>query len=295
MLPWIRAQTAEYIMARVLIAGCGDIGAAAARRLVYYGHEVVGLKRRPPEYDDKLHYIKSDLTSTHDIETLDTGFDLVIFILTPDDRSEQSYRKAFELAANNLLKHFSENGRDTRFIFISSTSVYGQTDGEWVDEESATEPKTRTGQIILRAEKAFLSQGINNCVIRFSGIYGRDRSRLLNTVRKGGEVQYEPPYYTNRIHRDDCVEVIRFIANKLLAGEAVDSLYLASDDDPAPKWDVFNYLARMLDVAPPEKAVLPHNADQNKRCCNARLKRLGYEFSYKTYREGYGLINPVNG
>jgi hypothetical protein len=51
----------------------------------------------------------------------------------------------------------------------------------------------------------------------------------------------------------------------------------------------------MLDVAPPEKAVLPHNADQNKRCCNARLKRLGYEFSYKSYREGYGLINPVNG
>ncbi|MGD2054709.1 MAG: SDR family oxidoreductase [Gammaproteobacteria bacterium] len=282
-------------MARILIAGCGDIGAAAARRLVYNGHEVVGLKRHPPEHDDKLHYIKSDLTSTDDIMALDTCFDLVVFILTPDDRSEQSYRNAFELAVNNLLKRFSESASDTRFIFISSTSVYGQTGGEWVDEQSATEPKTITGQIILRAEKAFLSQGAHNCVIRFSGIYGRDRSRLLNTVRKGGEVQYEPPYYTNRIHRDDCVEIILFTANRMLAGEAVDSVYLASDDDPAPKWDVFNYLALMLEVAPPEKAVLPQNADQNKRCCNARLKRLGYEFCYRSYREGYGFIDPDNG
>ena len=284
----------EFIMARILIAGCGDIGAAAAQRLVYYGHEVVGLKRHPPEHDDKLIYIKSDLTSMRDVEALDTRFDLVIFILTPDDRSELSYRNAFELAANNLLKRFSQNDRDTKFIFISSTSVYGQTNGEWVDEQSVTEPKTITGQIILQAEKAFLAHGINNCVIRFSGIYGRNRSRLLDTVRKGGEVQYEPPYYTNRIHRDDCVEIIRFIANRLIAGEELEPVYLASDDDPAPKWDVFNYLARMLDVEPPGKAILPHNADQNKRCSNRRLKQSGYEFSYKSYREGYELIGSAN-
>lgn len=281
-------------MARILIAGCGDIGAAAGRRLVYYGHEVVGLKRHPPEHDDKLIYIKSDLTSERDIEALDTRFDLVIFILTPDDRSEQSYRSAFEVAANNLLKRFSLNGRDTKFIFISSTSVYGQTNGEWVDEQSATEPKSVTGRIILQAEKNFLSHHVNNCVIRFSGIYGRSRSRLLDTVRKGGEVQYEPPYYTNRVHRDDCVEIIRFIANKLLAGEDLESVYLASDDDPAPKWDVFNYLARMLDVEPPGKAVLPPDTDQNKRCSNRRLKKLGYEFSYKSYREGYEFIESGN-
>jgi nucleoside-diphosphate-sugar epimerase len=294
MVSLFKAWVTGFIMARILIAGCGDIGAAAARRLVYYGHEVVGLKRHPPQYDDKLQYIKCDLTSRSDIEALDTDFDLVIFILTPDDRSEQSYSKAFELAVNNLLKRFSQNGGDARFIFISSTSVYGQAHGEWVDEQSATEPETITGQIILQAEKAFLSQG-DNCVIRFSGIYGRNRSRLLDTVRKGGEVQYEPPYYTNRIHRDDCVEIIRFIANRMLAGEPVDSLYLASDDDPAPKWDVFNYLARMLDVAPPGKAILPHDADQNKRCRNARLKQLGYEFSYTSYREGYEFIDSVNG
>jgi nucleoside-diphosphate-sugar epimerase len=281
-------------MARILIAGCGDIGAAAGRRLVYYGHEVVGLKRRPPGDDDKLTYIKADLTSMSDIAVLDTQFDLVIYILTPDDRSEQSYRNAFEIAANNLLQRFSQTEHATRFIFVSSTSVYGQTNGEWVDEQSVTDPKTVTGRIILQAETNFLSHNAGNCVIRFSGIYGRNRSRLLDTVRKGGDVQYEPPYYTNRIHRDDCIEIIRFIANKLVAGETVEPVYLASDDDPAPKWDVFNYLARMLQVQPPGKAKLPHDASQNKRCNNRRLKELGYEFSYKSYRDGYEFIESAN-
>jgi nucleoside-diphosphate-sugar epimerase len=277
-------------MARILIAGCGDIGAAAGQGLVNYGHEVVGLKRHPPEIDDRLIYIKADLTSARDIRNLDTRFDLVIFILTPDDRSEQSYRNAFELAVNNLLERFAKHHHDTKFIFVSSTSVYGQTEGQWVDEQSSTEPASVTGKIILQAEKAFLANGVNNCVIRFSGIYGRNRSRLLDMVRKGGKVQFEPPYYTNRIHRDDCVDVLQFVANRLLAGDDLEPIYLASDDDPAPKWDVYNYLARMLNVQPPEKAILPDDADQNKRCRNNRLKKLGYGFNYKSYREGYEFI-----
>jgi nucleoside-diphosphate-sugar epimerase len=281
-------------MARILIAGCGDIGAAAGQRLASYGHEVIGLKRHPPANNEKLTYIKCDLTSITEVEKLDTRFDLVIYILTPDDRSEQSYRKAFEQAVNNLLDRFAQNSRETSFIFISSTSVYGQTKGEWVDEQSPTEPKTITGQIILQAEKTILAHGSDNCVIRFSGIYGRTRSRLLDTVRKGGKIQYEPPYYTNRIHRDDCIEIIRFIANRMIAGEGLEPIYLATDDDPAPKWDVFNYLARMLSVAPPAKATLPHDVDQNKRCSNRRLKELGYEFSYKSYREGYEFIEPAD-
>jgi len=277
-------------MARILIAGCGDIGVAAGQLLADDGHDVVGLRRHPPANDNKIRYIKADLSDSSDLDKLDSGFDLVIYILTPDDRSEQSYRNVFELGVAKLLNFFSRNSPDTGFIFVSSTSVYGQTHGEWVDEESVTEPGNITGKIILQAERAFLAHCSSNCIIRFSGIYGRNRSRLLDLVAKGGEVQYQPAYYTNRIHRDDCVAVLRFVSNKKIAGAALEPIYLASDDDPAPKWDVFNDLADKLGVERPEQAIFPQGSDQNKRCSNRRLKQLGYSFSYKSYREGYGLI-----
>jgi len=281
-------------MARILIAGCGDIGTAAGRLLADDGHDVVGLKRHQPVNDNKIRYIKADLSHAADLDKLDTRFDVVIYILTPGDRSEQSYRNVFELGVANLLNIFSKNNPDTRFIFISSTSVYGQTHGEWVDEVSVTEPNTITGQIILQAEKAFLSHGGRNCIIRFSGIYGRSRTRLLDVVAKGGKVQYEPPFYTNRINRSDCVGVLHFIAGRMIAGADLETVYLACDDDPAAKWDVASYLAGKLGVGQPEKAILPKGSDQNKRCSNRRLKQLGYEFIYKSYREGYDCIERLD-
>lgn len=280
-------------MGKILIAGCGDIGTAAGRLLVDDGHEVVGLKRHPPTGVDLLKYIKADLTCPDDLVGLDTSFDLVIYILTPDDRSERSYRYAFDFGVNNLLRIFSKN-MEARFLFVSSTSVYGQAHGEWVDEKSVTDPGNITGQIILQAERCFLSHGNSNCVIRFSGIYGHSRSLLLGTVAKGGKVQYKPPYYTNRIHRGDCAGVLRFISNKMIAGAALEPIYLASDDDPAPKWDVYNYLAGKLGVKRPEKEMLPRGCDQNKRCSNRRLKQLGYSFIYQSYREGYDFIKRLD-
>lgn len=277
-------------MARILIAGCGDIGISAGQLLFTDGHDVFGLRRHPPANEDKIKYIKADLAHAADLGKLDTCFDLVIYILTPDDRSEQAYRSVFELGVANLLNIFSKNNPGTRFIFVSSTSVYGQTHGEWVDEESVTVPDSITGKIILQAEKSFLAHSSSNCIIRFSGIYGRNRSRLLDSVARGGKVQFKPAYYTNRIHRDDCVAVLRFISNKLIAGVALEPIYLASDDDPAAKWGVYDYLADKLGIDRPEKQTLPRGSDQNKRCSNRRLKQLGYSFIYRGYREGYDFV-----
>ena len=282
-------------MARILIAGCGDIGAGTGRLLVDDGHEVVGLKRNPPDKDSKISYIKADLACVDDLRGLDTRFDLVLYIVTPDDRSEQSYRKVFEHGVSNLLDVFRQNNPHTRFLFVSSTSVYGQSRGEWVNEESVTEPESITGQIILQAENTILSSGSDNCIVRFSGIYGRSRSHLLDAVMKGGKVQYKPPYYTNRIYRGDCIGVLRFLSSKKIAGIQLEPVYLASDDDPAPKWDVYNYLAGKMGIGRPEKEILPRGSDQNKRCSNKRLKRLGYRFTYKSYREGYDYIKRLDG
>ena len=262
-------------MARVLIAGCGVIGVVVGDSLVKDGHEVYGLKRHPPTGSQAINYIKADLSRSEDLQETSTSFDLVIYILSPDDRSEQSYRKVFEHGLNNLVKVLSRQTTSPRYLFISSTSVYGQINGEWVDEESPTQPARTNGKIILQAEQTILANHRRNCVIRFSGIYGRGENYLFDAVIENRKVQFQPPYYMNRIHWQDCVRVINMIANKMLAGENLEPIYLASDDDPAPKWDVFSYLASVLGAQPPQKAVLSQDAVQNKRCSNRRLKGLG--------------------
>ena len=277
-------------MARILIAGCGVTGAAVGDTLVSDGHEVYGLKRQPPSANQGINYIKADLTRVDDLRNIDMPFDLVIYILAPDDRSEQSYRKVFEHGLNNLVNVLSRQTTSSCCLFISSTSVYGQRNGEWVDEQSPTQPGRTNGKIILQAERTILADSNRNRVIRFSGIYGRGENYLVNAVLTDPEVQFEPPYYTNRIHWQDCVRVINFIANKMLAGEQLEPIYLASDDDPAPKWEVFNYLASKLGVEPPRKALLSPDAVQTKRCINRRLKQLGFDFKYKSYRDGYAEI-----
>jgi hypothetical protein len=99
-------------------------------------------------------------------------------------------------------------------------------------------------------------------------------------------IQQTPPYFTNRIHQQDCVGVLCFLLEQRLAGKALDQYYLASDDDPAPMWEVISWLAERLHCRPPSLAV-GSDAGMNKRCSNARLKALGYQFQYPSYKDGY--------
>ena len=281
-------------MSRILIAGCGDIGTALGNALAGDGHYVAGLKRRPPANGGAIHYIQADLTRAAELSEINTDFDQVIVIVTPDRSDEESYRRVFVNGTENLLELFSRNNTVAAFTFVSSTSVYGQTRGEWVDETSPTESHGFRGQVLLAAESAVLSQSDNNTIVRFSGIYGPGRERLLTMARQGGDIQYDPPYFTNRIHRDDCIGVLKFIVDKKIAGQQLSSIYLASDDDPAPLWEIIAWLATRLDIPPPGKKYLAPDVDQNKRCRNTRLKELGYHFLYPSYTDGYEVSGHTN-
>ena len=275
-------------MAKILIIGCGAIGTQLAHVLSAKGHQVTGLKRNPPETDDgKVHYFTADITSPADLIDLSTDFDTLYFILSPDGRNEESYRDIYESGLNNLLNKFSQAGSNPHWIFVSSTSVYGQSQGEWVDENSITQPTNATSQFIRRAEQKLMEREVDNIVIRFSGIYGPGREYLLRMAMQTPAIQQNPPYYTNRIHEQDCVGVLAFLLERRLTGIVLDQCYLASDDDPAPMWEVISWLAEQMNCQPPTVKVNDNHYVMNKRCNNQRLKALGYQFRYPCYKDGY--------
>jgi len=274
-------------MAKVLIAGCGDVGISLGKALIERGDYVVGLRRHSPIEKSGINFVALDLTNPSTLRDLDADFDQVFFMAAPKEHDLNAYKQIYDVGLKNLLCKFSEDHQNPHWILISSSSVYAQTDGGWVDETSLTEPRRFNGQLQLLSEQRILSEDKNNMIVRFSGIYGPGRNRLLRIAQKGGPLQYKPPYYTNRIHKDDCVGVLKFLFEQRLDGKKLHSHYLASDDQPAPMWEVVTWIANELKYKQPDIKPEETDATQNKRCCNKRLKELGYQFIYPTYKDGY--------
>ena len=275
-------------MAKILIIGCGSIGTQLAHNLAAKGHDVTGLKRNPPKLDiGEINYFTADISLAYQLVELPLDFEFIYFIVSPDGRNKESYQAIYEIGLTNLIDRFAKEGASQNWIFVSSTSVYGQSEGEWVDEESIAQPDNITSQYIRQAEQQLMDLNPQNIVVRFSGIYGPGREYLLRMAKQQSVIQKDPPYYTNRIHQQDCIGVLIFLLEQSLAGVTLEQCYLASDDDPATMWDVMSWLTEHLSCKPPEVKVNDKAVGMNKRCNNQRLKTLGYHFQYSDFKVGY--------
>lgn len=275
-------------MAKILIVGCGAIGYELALTLARAGHDVTGLKRNVPvEANEPFKYFRADITSAQDLNLLDTDFEHVFFIVSAGKRDEKSYDDIYRIGINNLIDRFAKTNSNIPWIFVSSTSVYNQHQGEWVDEDSLTTPENATSLKILSAEQRLKLLNSDNVIVRFSGIYGPGREYLLRIAKQNPDIQKVPPYYTNRIHQTDCVGVLTYLLECRIKGIKLEQCYLASDDDPAPLWEVIDWIAEKMDCARPIGKTVIHDIDMNKRCRNERIKQLGYRFAYRSYKAGY--------
>ena len=279
-------------MARVLIAGCGYVGAALGAALDRESHAVFGLRRRAASLPWGVRPIEADLAIPSSLRELPPQLDFVFFLAAPGGRDDALYRGLYVEGLRNLLAALVEQKQRPKRVFLaSSTSVYGQKDGEWVDEGSPTEPASFPGRRLLESEALLAAGPFPGTVVRFGGIYGPRRTSLVERLRSGRVVyQAEPPRYTNRIHRDDCAGALRHLM-QLAEPEA---LYVGVDCEPAPEAAVYAWLAGVLGGPPPRAGSPDETADPerggNKRCRNARLLASGYAFRYPSFREGYAAV-----
>lgn len=274
-------------MAKILIVGCGSIGTELGNLLSDKGHQVIGLKRNPPPSgSNRFNFFAADIISAKDFEKLDTDFEFLFFIVSPGGRHEQNYQALYETGLNNLLAKFTSAAKP-KWFFVSSTSVYGQSQGEWIDENSLAQPDNACSRFIRQAELRLLNSSPESTIVRFSGIYGPGRNHLLKKARQTPVIQQRPPYYTNRIHQKDCVGILAFLLEQSLAGVPLAPCYLASDDHPAPMWEVMSWLTQQMGCQAPVAKTVAGENPMNKRCDNSRLKKLGYRFQYPSYQKGY--------
>jgi nucleoside-diphosphate-sugar epimerase len=277
-------------MAKVLIAGCGYVGSALGAALVADGDVVYGLRRRVVSLPAGVQPIEADLAVAKTLRDLPGGLDFVVYAASPGGPDDALYRTAYVEGLGRLLEALAAQRQNPRRIFLlSSTSVYGQEKGEWVDEASPTEPRDFRGRRILEAEALLSAAEQAATVVRLGGIYGPQRTGLIERVRSGRAVfPRGAPRYTNRIHRDDCAAALRH----LMRLPAPEPLYLGVDCEPVDDATVLRWLAGAIGAPEPRVETGPGEPQRggNKRCRNDRLLASGYSFRYPTFREGYAAL-----
>jgi nucleoside-diphosphate-sugar epimerase len=267
-------------MPRVLIAGCGYVGSAAARLFAKEGWEVMGWTKSGQSAElpreSAISLFAVDIT---DLETVCRNSFPADAVVHCASSGADSYRHVYSDGAANLAACFPS----ARLIFTSSTSVYPQRDGRPVTEDSPAEPASENAQILRQAEKIILDH--DGIVLRVAGIYGPGRSFLLRSVMNGSPVISD--HFVNQVHRDDVASAMSFLARSRAADPP--RIFNVVDDTPAPRSEILDWLSTRVRIplsSSPATATAKRG-HSNKRVSNAKLRALGWVPAYPSYREGF--------
>ena len=271
-------------MTKILVAGCGDLGQGVAQYFVKKQAQVIGIRRSGTVFPEGVRGI------THDLLTLPAeqwpDADLLYLIMTPQGRNADAYHAAYVMAAAAVVAAY-QGRRQPNVIFVSSTSVYGQNSGEWVDDQTHAVAESETAGKLLEAENLLVSN-LPTVAVRCSGIYGPGRFRLLQGVQR--KEAWGANQWTNRIHRDDVVSALCLLGERALAEESLPSHIIASDGQPTSMWEVKLWLAERLQVSTPLSETI-NRADylpaRGKRIVPNALRALGWTPKYSSYVAGY--------
>lgn len=266
----------------ILFLGFGDIARRTCKRLT--GHRLVGVARSEKPVPAGVELWVGAMQDEPTRSRIGAErWDAVVMTLTPAAHTDEAYHQAYPATLEALLPVWRAQPPGL-VVWASSTGVYAQSDGSWVDETSPTESASFSGQRLLQAEALLQSSGLPTCILRFAGIYGPGRDFLIRQVRerKGGSSDY-----TNRIHAEDCAGFIAHLLNRNFNGLAVQSLYLGCDSTPVTGEEVRHWLAQQMGIVPAELMPSESQRAGSKRCSNRRMLESGYTLQYPSYREGY--------
>ncbi|SNR53517.1 NAD-dependent epimerase/dehydratase family protein [Halorubrum vacuolatum] len=290
----------------VVIVGCGYVGMELARQLASRGHEVTGVRRSEAgmeaiealeaEGDGSIAAVGADATDPESLAVLPDA-NAVVFAASSGGRGATAARTVYVEGLKAVIEEYrTREEPPDRIVYTSSTGVYGDHGGAWVDESTPIEPTTEKTRVLAEAERVAIegaeAAGIDGTVARFAGLYGPDRYRLQRYL--DGPVTAG---YLNMVHRDDAAGAVRYLLEGDLArGEPV----VVVDDEPADKHAFADWLADECGTERPAKQSkaeritagdLSEPAKRriltSKRCSNAYLRELGYSPAYPTFREGY--------
>jgi nucleoside-diphosphate-sugar epimerase len=269
-------------MARILIAGCGYVGEAAANTFHERGWEVEGwtaTAESAAKLSDRPYSVRAvDVTDRDAVSGSPGGFDVVIHCVSSRGGDEEQYRRLYFDGAQNFLHAFP----DATLLFTSSTSVYPQTDGSVVDESSPAEPRHGKGKILRETEELVLAAG--GIVARLGGIHGPHRSFFLTRLLEGRTPPEGNDRLINQVHRDDVVSALLLLADR--RADCGGEIFNIVSGEPVKASVAYEWLSTRLKrplVSDAGDARQGKRGVTHKQVSNRKLRALGWEPRYPTF------------
>ncbi|HWM24972.1 MAG TPA: NAD-dependent epimerase/dehydratase family protein [Chthoniobacterales bacterium] len=272
-------------MRRILIAGCGYVGQAAADLFHEREWKVEGWTasvQSAGQLAGKPYAVRAvDITNAAEVSAIGGEFDVIVQCASSGGGDAEKYRRIYVEGARALLGAFPR----ARLIFTGSTSVYAQRNGDIVDETSPANPAQEKGRILREAEELVLSR--HGIVARLAGIYGPGRSFFLRTFLSGkAAVDAEKDRFINQAHRDDIVSALFLLAEG--GADLGGQIYNVVDDRPIPTSEAYRWLSAHLRKPLPAGRLAGERkrGDSNKRVSNTKLRALGWEPRFPDFPAG---------
>jgi len=269
---------------KLLVIGCGKLGQKLGLLAKKTPLDLLGFKRKKitstnirieqQDIFDKSFFGKVKIHSP----------DFILYSLSADEQSEKSYRRNYVEGLKQVIKSIKYINNFQHLFFVSSTSVYGDNNDQFIDEFSETSPKNFRGTILLEAENLLNTVKFNSTVLRLSGIYGSGRNYMIK-LSQDAESWPKVDRWTNRINEDDAANFIIFILNQCLQGEIPEKLYLLTDKEPVTLFRLLNWIRQNLNLK--NKINITSDPILGKRLRSSIIPSLKFEYKYPTYKQGY--------
>lgn len=275
----------------VLIIGCGDLGTRLGMAMSSEGWEIYGIRRNVNHLPPQIKGIAIDLYRTEISPNWPRkNIDYIVFCVAPNREDKVDYKNLYCDGLKNVLNWLKQSQQQPKHLFVvSSTAVYAQDDGSWVNEDSPTMPSSSQGKNMFVMEQLAFNSNIPTTSVRLSGLYGPGRTYLINQARQGVFYPTQPLLYTNRIYISDAANLMYKLINYHQAGYSLNDYYIGVDDTPSSIQEVLTWLQEKLDVSELRTQLTQRRAG-SKKLSNKRAKSIGWQPAYPSYKEGYEQI-----
>ncbi|MGE9293340.1 MAG: NAD-dependent epimerase/dehydratase family protein [Puniceicoccales bacterium] len=294
---------------KLIIFGCGYVGREVARQALEKGWDVRALTRNPDKAAELRQLglsqvVVADLDEDTWHDQLDPHPDFVLNCVSSAGGGIDGYRKSYIDGQQSILK-WAADGHVGTYVYTSATSVYPQSEGEWVDESASTDGASEHGSLLLESESLLQgARGISRWfVLRLGGIYGPGRHYFVDKLRTGDTTfPGSGESWLNLIHRDDIASAV-FAAFEAPA-EIAKRVYNVVDGQPASRGEIIGWLAEQL--GQPAPTFTPQQAsarDSGRRSSGGKLpnrridaglieRELAWKPAFKNFRDGFtGLLH----
>jgi nucleoside-diphosphate-sugar epimerase len=262
---------------RIGIIGCGYVGQAVASKWKKDGH-IVSATTRKPERVNELKQVVHEvfLLQTGNLSSFLATQDVILISVAPELQSQSTYQSTYLKTAEQVLEGLCYSHSLKQILYTSSTSVYGDHQGAWVDEACSIFPMNDQTRILHETEQLLLSQQSNRlqvCILRLGEIYGPQR-RIEDRLRRmqGRAFPGTGENYTNLIHLDDVVKALDFAIQQSLTG-----IYNLCNDCHIPRKDFYEAICQKEGLTNIQwDPIMASIHGGNKRVSTQKLKDLGF-------------------